>query len=98
MSTYQHHAIIVTSMFDDEIEAAHHKAKAVCLIVTDIHSGVSNGWRSFAVLPDGSKENWGPSDEFDRRRQHFLTWLEEQACVHYAEVSFGELQPTVRAS
>jgi hypothetical protein len=84
------HAIVVTSHYGDSIDHAHEKAHEIFdapteplnesyQLVTPILPAAMNGARTFLVAPDGSKEGWTLSDEFDSRRAAFIEWLREQA-------------------
>ena len=92
MGWHRHHAIVVTSCNQDSIEWAHDKASEIfhanepekygpsdgrVTPVTEITDKVVNGYRSFMVAPDGSKEGWSESDRADEARESFIDWLEE---------------------
>lgn len=78
MGTIIHDAVVVMGYDDDKfrkvrdrIEALKEKALPgfgpIKLFVTPCYAGV-NGYMSFAILPDGSKEFWDHSDACDRLR------------------------------
>jgi len=72
----QHHAIIVSNNWGDWLDNAHQKAGELCEeLVTPISPYTGDGYRSFAILPDGSKEGWDTSDKFEERRSLFLDYL-----------------------
>ena len=85
MGYNRHHAIIVTDcLYSDvdkkRLEGLHNKA--IRLFTYDGHCFVSpvvtspvNGYNSFFVAPDGSKEWWNTSDRFDAARSEFVAWL-----------------------
>jgi hypothetical protein len=104
MGLINHHAIIVTSWRKDVLVEAHKIASGASPNVTPIVSAQSNGYSSFAVLPDGSKEGWACSDAEDSARSAIIHWIDQQAyedgsnSVEWVEVSFGELEPTIRAN
>lgn len=75
MGYMQHHAIIVTSWKEGALNDAADKAKQIGLEVLGPSSGAINGERTFLVCPDGSKEGWADSDEFDLKRARFLIYL-----------------------
>ena len=96
------HAIIVSADFD-EIEAAHKEACAIFEaphvdgttfggIVSSLTDEAVNGYRSFLVAPDGSKEGWPTSKLFDERRDEFVEWMRsnEALCLDWVEVQFGD--------
>jgi hypothetical protein len=101
------HAIIVDSWKSELLEIAH--AKAITLfhgtaegrmdrvsLVTEITPATINGYRTFLVAPDGSKEGWSESDAGDRARAAFKTWLRAQAyedgstALRWVEVMFAD--------
>ena len=83
---------------------AHVFAVSVSPMVSNVVSAVANGYASFAVLPDGSKEWWEESRKGDEARQAIIDWLERQAYedgsnkFSWVEVSFGELAATRRSN
>lgn len=95
MGWIRHHAIVVTGLTEEAIAAAH--SKAVELFppetVTPIISGTTNGYTSFMIGPDGSKEGWGESDRGDKRRDEFVRWMENPPAqswlMDYVEVAYG---------
>ena len=99
MGYMSHNAIIVSSVFDDKIAAAHKKAVEIfgdaSRMVSPILGPVINGHRSFFVGPDGSKEGWEASDDGDRKREQFRVWLRDKCVedgasyVDWAEVQYG---------
>jgi hypothetical protein len=92
------HAIIVTSWESELLKEAHRKA------VTTFDSPVSmmspetvNGYRSFFVAPDGSKEGWPESEAGDNQRDSFIEWMEGQrsdddyrSSLSWVEVQYGD--------
>ncbi len=106
MGYMRHHAIVVTSWDSESIEPAHKLATELGMIVTPIVSGAINGYRSFMVCPDGSKEGWTDSDAGDGRRDAFVAWLstgdgDNRPWCDWAEVQYGDeegVQGIVRAS
>lgn len=91
MGYMQHHAIIVTA-YNDRIYPLH--VKAIDIFgdaVTEILPSAINGYRSFFVGPDGSKEGWPESDAGNARRQEFNEWLKENNQSHdAAEVQYHD--------
>lgn len=81
MGWIKHHGIVVTSWDKAAIDRAHTQAKAMFPpdSVTNIAKAPLNGYSSFLVAPDGSKEGWADSDLGDARRVQFVRWLNEQA-------------------
>ena len=98
MGYIRHHAILVTSWSSDEIKRAH--AQAVkCFgdkLVSWTETTQINGYGTFTVIPDGSKEGWPESDQGDERRDQFIDWLNQQRHTDgsgpfaWAEVQYGD--------
>lgn len=89
MGYIAHHAIFVTGCGDD-IKEAHAKALEIfstfthevgvtvadgARLVTALTRGVTNGYQTFVIVPDGSKEGWSDSAEGDRCRDELISWL-----------------------
>jgi hypothetical protein len=96
MGYMRHHAIIVTS-YADKIDAAHAKAVAIFDdMVTPVVKSHTNGYGSFMVVPDGSKERWEASKIGDACRDEFVEWLNTQrysddsTSLKWAEVQYGD--------
>jgi len=79
MGYIKHHAILITSFDEEKAKLAHAKAmKLVRDLTTELkESPVNSDW-SFAILPDGSKEGWPESEEYDKLRELFIDWLKTQ--------------------
>jgi hypothetical protein len=96
MGYMRHHAIVVTSWSEAAIRQAHATASRIFPWVSPLSPEVVNGYRSFFVPPDGSKEGWDESDAGDRRRAEFKAWIREQDFddgsnyLAWFEVGFGE--------
>lgn len=60
-------------------------------LVSEIVAGLINGYMSFFIAPDGSKEWWETSDNGDRAREKFFDWLrkDEDGYYDYVEIQFG---------
>jgi hypothetical protein len=98
------HAIIVDSWSHELIAAAHAEALRIFqgasdnLIapVTDLTPPNCNGYRSFMVAPDGSKEGWSISDRGDKARAEFKGWLRSKTyedgstSLRWVEVMFAD--------
>lgn len=90
MGYMKHNAIVVTSWDAKRMEMAHAKAVEVLgSLVSPLINGVINSQISFFVAPDGSKEGWSASNEYDEKRSLFLDWLLTNCMVNYIEVRFG---------
>lgn len=83
MGDIVHHAILVSASYDTNgehwIEVARRAALEAGCRPTAIQEGVVNDVRSFAILPDGSKEGWEESNAGDRARYDFIRWMNDQA-------------------
>lgn len=97
MGWMRHHAIVVTSWEDEWLEEAHREARAIFgAQVTNITLPAVNGYRSFLVPPDGSKEGWEESDAGDKRRERFVAWLsaatyeDGSTSLKWVEVQYGD--------
>lgn len=78
MGYIRHHAIIVTRWSHDSLVDAQKKAIELGHAVSAIVRSVINGYESFLIAPDGSKEGWSESDDGDARRDKFIEWLENR--------------------
>lgn len=96
MGYMRHHAIIVASMNEEKIIAAHAKAAEFFYYVSPVSPPSFNSYRAFFVPPDGSKEGWKESDDGDLQRAAFIHWLTEQArkdgstSLKFVEVQFAD--------
>jgi hypothetical protein len=98
MGYMRHHAIVVSSWDDAAIQRAHEKARKLFQAeqVTEVLPAVVNGYRSFLVGPDGSKEGWEASDAGDEARKLFTTWLNTQryedlsTSLRWVEVQYAD--------
>lgn len=76
MGYTRHHAILVTTFYEPYIQEAHRSAVEIFgHLVSEINFSRINGFCSFAVFPDGSKEGWPDSDQGDANRERFKAWL-----------------------
>lgn len=99
-----HHAIVVTGMKRSEwmspewlcaedahafaLEAAARNGGAC--EVTPLTPESTNGYRSFMVAPDGSKEGWATSAEGDETRREIIEWLRSNGAFSFAEIKYGD--------
>jgi hypothetical protein len=113
MGYMRHHAIIVTGHGEVIVKA---RTKALEIerevfprdsrirIVSPLSEVMVNGYQSFVIYPDGSKEGWDISDYGDAIRSRWLGWTEDQrdndgcARFHWAEVVFGDEDGPTRVS
>jgi len=89
MGYMRHHGIVVTGC-GAEVMAANAEARRIFgRDVTEITPEAVNGYRSFFVAPDGSKEGWAESDAGDKRRSEFKSILRTLG-LDWAEVQYGD--------
>jgi len=89
MGVMCHHTIVVTGASAEDVAKAHHKATGLFSWVSPISPPFTNGYATFVVPPDGSKEGWSTSNEGDRRRAEFKDWLILHGMCNWVEVAFG---------
>ena len=80
MIGYQsHRAIVVTGWQNEVLQEAHAEAvkcfDGTCAFVTEVTKETMNGFASFMVAPDGSKEGWSESDKSDESAARFIEFL-----------------------
>lgn len=97
MGYIKHHAIVVTSVCEEDIKKAHEKAKKIFpTLVSEIITTAVNYYNSFFISPDGSKEGWQTSNEGDVSREKFIEWIEIHNNIRggkfleYVEFFYGE--------
>lgn len=95
MGYMRHHAIIVTGAIPEKLHAAHAAAQSIFPVVTAIVDSETNGYGSFMVPPDGSKEGWEESDEGNTRRELFLDALSDLRYpdgypFEWVEIQYGD--------
>jgi len=82
MGYIAHHAIIVTGndYKRSDILKAHAHAQENTMNPTEIMRSPINGYLTFFIPPDGSKEGWEDSLNGDTRRNEFKRFMVEQEC------------------
>lgn len=96
MGYMRHHAIVVTSWKDDAIWAANKVAQTLFPWVSPLSACGINGYLSFFIPPDGSKEGWEESDAGDAVRDAFIEYLRStrfedgSSYLVWVEVQFGD--------
>lgn len=79
MGYIKNHSIIVTTYDEKAAKLAHKKAMVLFAdITTELKPTPVNFSFSFAILPDGSKEGWPESNEYDRLRASFIDYLQSK--------------------
>lgn len=103
MGYMRHHAIVVTGILRDltlssfpRIEDAHAEALELFPRVSPIVESEINGYGSFFIPPDGSKEGWAESSAGDGKRARFRVWLyskeyeDGSSPFKWVEVQYGD--------
>lgn len=79
MGWIRHHGLVVTGEADGDrpynIAHAHAKAVELGLLVSPPVRSAINSYSTILIAPDGSKEGWETSIEFDEKREALKTWL-----------------------
>ena len=91
MGVIRHNGILVTG-YEPDIQKVYKKAKKIFYrkMVSELSQELGNGYQSFAIFPDGSKEGWGTSNDNDENRETFFEWLEKKdRAVSAVDVAFG---------
>lgn len=93
MGYMRHDAIVVTAFNKKYITPAIKKAISLGLPVTRMTKEVTNGYHSFLIAPDGSKEGWGTSNEADDAREAWKEWANKAykkgTYLEWVHVSFA---------
>ena len=90
MGRIKHDAIIVTTWNMDRLTKAHAKAQDLGLSVSEIVRDRTNGYISFIIAPDGSKERWPASDAGDEARETWKTWVRQESLgLDWIHVRYG---------
>lgn len=87
-----HHAIVVVGWDDEKIAKAHETARRIMGdLVSDVIPSRINGYRSFYIAPDGSKEGWDESETGDEQRARYIKWLADNPKLYldWMELQFG---------
>lgn len=74
MGYMRHDAIVVTTFNKKYVTKGIAKARELGLCVTPLTKEVTNGYCSFLIAPDGSKEGWGESRKGDDSREAWKEW------------------------
>lgn len=84
MGLVKHDAIVVTSGIEERAVAARKLAVSLGLECTPIAVSKANGYASFLIIPDGSKEGWEQSDLAESARKDFCKIVQGVYWVHVA--------------
>jgi len=89
MGYIKHNAIIVTDWDEDRIASLHKTAKSMFgVLVSELVPSVANMYLTFLIAPDGSKEGWNTSNEYDKKREQFFRLM--TGYPDAVEVSYDE--------
>jgi len=88
MGHVAHHAIVVTGKEAPVRTARGWAMTKQGMLVSDVVPAHINGYASFFVAPDGSKEGWETSDEGNRLRTAMVKYLQKRN-LDFVEVCFG---------
>lgn len=90
MGYIRHHAMIITDCDLEKIRDIHRFATLCSLNPTSIMDSPVNGYRTFFIPPDGSKEGWEPSNEGDEERKRFKQFIRKRhPYCDWTEISYG---------
>jgi hypothetical protein len=94
MGYIRHDAIIATSWDKKYLAPALKKAEELGLPCSEIVDSQTNGYCSFLIAPDGSKEGWDESGRGDMARQVWKDWADDeytkkQLYVSWVHVSYA---------
>lgn len=102
MGYHIHHAIVVTSWSKKRTKEAHDYARIIFAeldaCISEITQMAANGYTSFFIAPDGSKEGWPKSDACNEARDQFfkkISSLSLDGFLDAVEISFGGDEPSV---
>jgi hypothetical protein len=102
MGYMRHNAILVTAYDERFIEEAREQAlrtvpsTAFKGLVSGPVASTTNGYVSFLLAPDGSKEGWNTSEQGDTWRAEFIRWLQARefddgsSVFSWVEVQYGD--------
>ena len=96
MGYMRHHAIVVTSWNKPLLARARVQARSLFSAVSPMIESPVNGYHSFFVPPDGSKEGWEESKRGDRQRREFVRWLDgerhedDSSSLDWIEIQYGD--------
>jgi hypothetical protein len=96
MGCINHDAIIVTGSIAADVAAGRDKAIALGLPCSDLVTSHLNGYVSFLIGPDGSKEFWDASAKGDAARAAWIAWARagwtSGRFLTFVHVRYGEIE------
>lgn len=90
-----HNTIVITSRDHKAISDAAQKAKELGLEVLGPSPEAKNHYQTILICPDGSKEGWPDSQQFDEKRKACRDYLDDQryednsSSLEWAEIAYG---------
>lgn len=92
MGYMRHHAIVVTGWDPEVVRCARELATTIFNGhgITEVVGPLVNGYYTFLVPPDGSKEGWDESGVGDGRRAEFIEGLKQFDYLDWVEVQYGD--------
>lgn len=99
MGLIQHNSVIISgnSAYQEQFRQVYEYAQQLFgTLVTPVIQPEINGDMFFFISPDGSKEGWSISNEYDTKRSELCDFIDSFACddgsnsVRYVDVSHGE--------
>ena len=95
MGTINHDAIVVTAFRPEAAALALEKARELGLPASDLVYSPLNGYVSFLIAPDGSKEWWPESDLGNKQRDAWKAWMHSRWStdfVNFVHIRYGEIE------
>lgn len=90
MGYIRHDALVVTAFAIERLEPARAKAIALGLPCSEVVPSPINGYVSFLIAPDGSKEGWGDSNAGEKARAEWVAWARsDYRGLDWAHVTYG---------
>lgn len=101
MGYIKHEALIVISYSEEVLSEIHLAATVIYAdkahLISPIIDSRMNGYHSFFIAPDGSKEGWTDSNASNAARNLVVSYIEKQNNTDYCEVMFGGDDPHIQA-
>lgn len=91
MGYIAHDAIIVTGWNKEDVTKARDVASECGLghLLSGVNESLINGYYSFCIFPDGSKEGWDMSNHYEERRAQWMEWMDREGRANFVCIRFG---------
>lgn len=91
MGYFKHNAIVVTGWKEEVVlDLQRYAFKQFEEQVSPVVISNTNSWYSFFISPDGSKEGWETSSNYDDKREEFFKYLKDNNIhVDAIDVRYG---------